>query len=111
MILKGLFYNCNLLDLDDDNQINIYDLCEIMDRLTWNKEENKILTTEEKQAIAKTVRILIFFQNQICLCIVDNFFQLLREIDLQHSDNLGPAEFSHLISKMPEFKNSFYLKV
>lgn len=55
--------------MDDDNQINIYDLCEIMDRLTGNKRDVKILNKEEKQAISKIVRIYQSFINQIVIQI------------------------------------------
>ncbi|XP_077292686.1 calcium and integrin-binding protein 1-like [Arctopsyche grandis] len=80
-----------IFDLDDDNQINLDDLCEIIDRLTWDRTDNsKVISNEEKVSISKI---------------------LLHEIDLEHKDNLGPAEFYHLISKMPEFKSSFYFKI
>ncbi|KAG4078715.1 hypothetical protein HA402_015305 [Bradysia odoriphaga] len=71
-----------VFDFDDDNDITKFDLIDILDRLTLGSE----LAVDEK--------------SQICDI-------LLQEIDLQHTGGMSQLEFSHAITKMPEFATTF----
>ncbi|XP_055531643.1 calcium and integrin-binding protein 1-like [Wyeomyia smithii] len=74
-----------VFDVDNDNMITKEDIYLICDRLTKYDQ----LEDAEKETIAEVI---------------------LKEIDLQNNGSLGEFEFVHVISKVPEFHNTFSFK-
>ncbi|KAL5286084.1 hypothetical protein ACFFRR_007651 [Megaselia abdita] len=74
-----------IFDFDEDNQITENDLCELIDRLT----QPMLLSPEEKDKICKV---------------------LLKEMDLQNNGGMNRLEFTHAISRMPDFAQVFSFK-
>lgn len=79
-------YAFRIYDFDGDDVISVDDLKEVIDRLTGDKK----LTEED--------------MNQL----VNNIFD---EADLDDDDSLSFAEFEHVISKAPDFVNSFRIRL
>ncbi|XP_063431242.1 calcium and integrin-binding protein 1-like [Mytilus trossulus] len=79
-------YAFRIYDFDEDDMISDQDLKEVVDRLTG--EQN--LSKDEMQQL------------------IDN---ILEEADLDDDDSLSFAEFEHVISKAPDFINSFRIRL
>ncbi|XP_053684591.1 calcium and integrin-binding family member 2-like [Sabethes cyaneus] len=74
-----------VFDIDNDNMITKEDICTVCDRLTKYDQLQEV----EKETIAEVI---------------------LKEMDLQNNGSLGEFEFIHVISKVPEFHNTFSFK-
>ena len=79
-------YAFRIYDFDGDDLISIGDIQEIINRLTG---EQKLEEEDMKQ-------------------LVENIFE---EADLDDDDCLSFAEFEHVISKAPDFANSFRIRL
>ncbi|XP_068620446.1 calcium and integrin-binding protein 1-like [Battus philenor] len=80
-----------VFDLDEDNQISINDINDIIDRLTGSsKSRINYLDHESKMKIANVI---------------------LDEIKLDNTDGIGLSEFRIIMSRIPEFRTSFYFRV
>ncbi|KAI8499178.1 PREDICTED: calcium and integrin-binding protein 1-like [Branchiostoma belcheri] len=79
-------YAFKVYDFDSDGYLDKSDLKQVVDRLTG---EQKLSDTEMEQ-------------------LVDNLFE---EADLDEDDQLSFAEFEHVISKAPDFINSFRIRL
>ncbi|CAC5394725.1 CIB1 [Mytilus coruscus] len=85
-IENGWSYYYIVRDFDEDDMISSDDLKVVVDRLTG--EQN--LSKDEMQQL------------------IDN---ILEEADLDDDDSLSFAEFEHVISKAPDFVNSFRIRL
>lgn len=79
-------YAFRIYDFDEDDMISSDDLKEVVNRLTGEQH----LNDEEMQQL------------------IDN---ILEEADLDDDDSLSFAEFEHVISKAPDFVNSFRIRL
>ncbi|KAJ8033686.1 Calcium and integrin-binding protein 1 [Holothuria leucospilota] len=79
-------YAFRIYDFDEDDYIKSSDLQELITRLTG---EQKLKDTEMQQLIN----------------------DILKEADLDDDDALSFAEFEHVISKAPDFLNSFRIRL
>ncbi|KAL5017467.1 hypothetical protein ScPMuIL_007056 [Solemya velum] len=79
-------YAFRIYDFDEDDTISSGDLKRVVDRLTGEKN----LSDEDMQQL------------------IDNIFE---EADLDDDDSLSFAEFEHVISKAPDFVNSFRIRL
>lgn len=79
-------YAFRIYDFDEDDMISSDDLKEVVDRLTGDQKLNE---NEMQQ-------------------LIDN---ILEEADLDDDDSLSFAEFEHVISKAPDFINSFRIRL
>ncbi|CAH2089391.1 unnamed protein product [Euphydryas editha] len=78
-------------DIDEDNQISSQDICNILDRLTWDPTNRTIfLDKESKLKIAKVI---------------------LEEMNLDRSGSIGLHEFKLILLRIPEFSSSFYFRL
>ncbi|XP_069128281.1 calcium and integrin-binding family member 2-like [Argopecten irradians] len=80
-------YAFRIYDFDGDDMLSSRDLKEVVDRLTG---EGQKLGDEEMQQL------------------IDNIFE---EADLDDDESLSFAEFEHVISKAPDFVNSFRIRL
>ncbi|CAG9564170.1 unnamed protein product [Danaus chrysippus] len=80
-----------IFDIDEDNQITPKDICNILDRITWDpNNRTNFLTHAEKMKIADTI---------------------LEKVNLDKSGSVGLAEFRLMITRIPEFTSSFYFRL
>lgn len=79
-------YAFRIYDFDEDDMISSEDLKMVVDRLTGDQKLNE----DEMQQL------------------IDN---ILEEADLDDDDSLSFAEFEHVISKAPDFVNSFRIRL
>ncbi|XP_077991138.1 calcium and integrin-binding family member 2-like [Glandiceps talaboti] len=79
-------YAFRIYDFNEDDFIDSSDLKEVINRLTGDQE----LSDEDMQQL------------------IDNIFE---EADLDDDDSLSFAEFEHVISKAPDFMNSFRFRL
>ncbi|KAH3696336.1 calcium and integrin-binding protein 1-like [Dreissena polymorpha] len=79
-------YAFRIYDFDEDDMISSKDLKEVVDKLTGEQQ----LPEEDMQQL------------------IDNIFE---EADLDDDDSLSFAEFEHVISKAPDFVNSFRIRL
>ncbi|XP_026741542.1 calcium and integrin-binding protein 1-like [Trichoplusia ni] len=81
-----------IFDLDEDNQISAKDISRIVDRLTWNINDNRdnYIDRESKLKIANVI---------------------LSEINLDNSGTIGMNEFKLIMARIPEFTSSFYFRL
>ena len=79
-------YAFRIYDFDGDDLISLDDIKEIINRLTGNQ---RLGEEDMKQ-------------------LIDNIFE---EADLDDDDSLSFAEFEHVISKAPDFANSFRIRL
>ncbi|XP_013404296.1 calcium and integrin-binding protein 1 isoform X3 [Lingula anatina] len=79
-------YAFRIYDFDEDDMISSNDLKEVIDRLTGEQR----LGEEDMQQL------------------IDNMF---RAIDIDGDKKLSFPEFDHLVSKAPEFTNSFRIRL
>ncbi|KAK3602600.1 hypothetical protein CHS0354_034327 [Potamilus streckersoni] len=79
-------YAFRIYDFDEDDVISSRDLQEVVNRLTGDQH----LSDEDMQQL------------------IDNIFE---EADLDDDDSLSFAEFEHVISKAPDFMNSFRIRL
>lgn len=80
-------YAFRIYDFDEDDIISSKDLKEVVNRLTGDDQH---LTDDDMQQL------------------IDNIFE---EADLDDDDSLSFAEFEHVISKAPDFINSFRIRL
>ncbi|XP_062602006.1 calcium and integrin-binding protein 1-like [Saccostrea cucullata] len=79
-------YAFRIYDFDEDEVISGKDLREVINRLTGEQK----LTDEEMEQLIQNI---------------------LEEADLDDDDSLSFAEFEHVISKAPDFINSFRIRL
>lgn len=79
-------YAFRIYDFDEDDVINGKDLKEVINRLTGDQA----LNDEEMEQLIQNI---------------------LEEADLDDDDSLSFAEFEHVISKAPDFINSFRIRL
>ena len=79
-------YAFRIYDFDENDMISSDDLKKVVDRLTGDQKLNE---NEMQQ-------------------LIDN---ILEEADLDDDDSLSFAEFEHVISKAPDFINSFRIRL
>ncbi|XP_071483809.1 calcium and integrin-binding family member 2-like [Diadema setosum] len=79
-------YAFRIYDFDEDDFINSSDLREMVNRLSGEQQ----LTDDDMQQL------------------IDNIFE---EADLDDDDALSFAEFEHVISKAPDFMNTFRIRL
>ncbi|XP_031765920.2 calcium and integrin-binding protein 1-like [Galleria mellonella] len=81
----------HLFDLDDDNEITYRDVMEIIDRLTNGfQNPNNFIGKDFKK---------IIFEN------------ILKEVKLDNSNSIGLHEMVLILSRLPEFKSTFYFRL
>lgn len=79
-------YAFRIYDFDEDDFVSSSDLREVINRLTGEQQ----LTDEDMQQLINNI---------------------LEEADLDDDDALSFAEFEHVISKAPDFMNSFKIRL
>lgn len=79
-------YAFRIYDFDGDDVISIDDLTEVINRLTGDQQ----LSSSDLDQLIKNIFV---------------------EADLDEDDNLSFAEFEHVISKAPDFINSFRIRL
>ncbi|XP_047520436.1 calcium and integrin-binding protein 1-like isoform X2 [Pieris napi] len=80
-----------IFDIDEDNQINATDICQIVDRLTrYSDNRNDSLDRDSKMKIANII---------------------LEEIKLDFTGGIGLSEFVFILSRIPEFSSSVYFRI
>ncbi|XP_046376977.1 calcium and integrin-binding protein 1-like [Haliotis rufescens] len=83
-------YAFRIYDFDEDDMLSSTDLRNVVDHLTSFQNDEQKLSDEDMQQL------------------IDN---ILEEADLDDDDSLSFAEFEHVISKAPDFVNSFRIRL
>ncbi|KAK2187081.1 hypothetical protein NP493_178g03017 [Ridgeia piscesae] len=78
-------YAFRIYDFDGDDRIGKKDLEEVINRLTGSRQDR-----QDEQRLTE---------------------KILQEADLDDDDALSFAEFEHVISKAPDFVNSFRIRL
>ncbi|KAI8420244.1 hypothetical protein MSG28_008785 [Choristoneura fumiferana] len=79
-----------IFDLDEDGQISARDISEIIDRLTDSEHKSHYIELSSKKKIADVI---------------------LKEMQFDHTGSMGLVEFKIVMSRIPEFQNSFYFRI
>lgn len=87
-------YAFRIYDFDNNDKIGKEDLKEVIDRLTGSKMEQ---ANDSQRLSAEDMDQLIT--------------NILEEADLDEDSELSFAEFEHVISKAPDFVNSFRIRL